>query len=44
MKKALDEDEIKDIKEEILYYEKLLAALNKDLDLWNMHTHVVIEI
>ena len=33
MKEALDEDEEKDIKEEILYHEKLLATLNKDLNL-----------
>ena len=33
LKEALDEDEIKDITEEISYHEKLLAASNKDLDL-----------
>ena len=33
LKDAIDEDEIKDIKEEILCHEKLLATLNKDLDL-----------
>ena len=33
LKEALDEDEIKDMKEEILHHEKLLATLNKDLDL-----------
>ena len=33
LKDCLDEDEIKDVKEEILHHEKLLATLNKDLDL-----------
>ena len=33
LKDCLDEDETKDTKEEILCHEKLLATLNKDLDL-----------
>ena len=33
LKETIDEDEIKDIKEEMLHHEKLLATLNKDLDL-----------